>query len=282
MYTLKKLKTLSLLLILFLTVCSSAVFANTTIKIGASAVPHAEILEFIKPLLSKKGIDLKIIVFQDYSLANRALYAKDIDANYFQHQPYLDKQNNEYKYNIVSAGKVHIEPIAMYSPKYKSLQDIPNNATVIMSNSVSDRGRNLLLLQSSGLIKLNNKKLTTDLDFNDIIENKKNLKIKNNVDPAFLISLYKNKEADLLIINTNYALQANLNPKKDGLFVEKSSSPYANIIAVNQEDLNKPEIKTLMRILYSKSTRDFIKNKYNGAVIATRNNNKTVSKKKNN
>lgn len=240
----------------------------TKLVVGASNVPHAEILEKAKPILKEKGIDLKIVTFQDYVLPNKALADKDIDANYFQHIPYLESQKKEYGYDFVNAGGIHIEPIGVYSKKYKSLEELPEGATIIMSNSVADHGRILSMLQEKGLIKLKEGVDKTKATVKDIVENPKKLKFEADVDAGLLPQVYKNGEGDAVLINANYALDAGLDPAKDPIAVESpENNPYVNIIAVRKGDENRKEIKTLVEVLQSKEIQDFIKEKYKGAVI---------------
>jgi D-methionine transport system substrate-binding protein len=240
----------------------------TKLVVGASNVPHAEILEKAKPILKEKGIDLKIVTFQDYVLPNKALADKEIDANYFQHIPYLESQKKEYGYDFVNAGGIHIEPIGIYSKKYKSLEELPDGATIIMSNSVADHGRILSMLQEKGLIKLKDGVDKTKATVKDIVENPKHLKFKTDVDAGLLPQIYKNGEGDAVVINANYALDAGLDPAKDPIAVESpKNNPYVNIIAVRKGDENRKEIKTLVEVLQSKEIQDFIKKKYHGAVI---------------
>ena len=244
------------------------------LKVGASNVPHAEILEKAKPILKKKGIDLEIITFQDYILPNKALAEKQIDANYFQHIPYLESQKKEYGYDFVNAGGIHIEPIGLYSKKYKSIEELPDGATIIMSNSVADHGRILSMLQEKGLIKLKPGIDKTKATVNDIVENPKHLKFKADVDAGLLPQIYKNGEGDAVLINANYALDAGLDPAKDPIAVESpKNNPYVNIVAVRKGDENRKEIKTLVEVLQSKEIQDFIKEKYHGAVIPAATNN---------
>jgi D-methionine transport system substrate-binding protein len=235
--------------------------------VGASNVPHAVILEKAKPILEKKGIKLDIKPFQDYVLPNKALADKDLDANYFQHIPYLDKEIQEKGYKFVNAGKIHLEPMGIYSKKYKNLKDLPNGGTVIMSNNVSERGRMLGLLQKGGVIKLKDGVDIVKATEKDIVENPKNLKFKTDVEPGLTPKLYENNEGDALFINSNYAIDAKLYPTKDAIALEGSESPYANIIAVRKGDENRKEIKELVEVLHSKEIQDFIKKEYKGAVL---------------
>jgi D-methionine transport system substrate-binding protein len=246
---------------------------NQTLTVGASAVPHAEILKEAAPLLKKKGITLKVKVFQDYVLPNKALASKQLDANFFQHIPFLDLYNKQNNTDLVNAGKIHIEPFGIYSKKFKSVNDVKDGATVQISNNKSEQGRILLLLQSKGLLKIKSgidpiaatlaQKNGKYTDFDNI----KHLKFLQPIDPAILPKAYVNSAADLYAINTNYALQAKLQPKKDALILEGASSPYANIIAVRKGDQNKKAIKELVNVLHSKTIQDFITKKYKGAVL---------------
>ncbi|UAL51742.1 MetQ/NlpA family ABC transporter substrate-binding protein [Bacillus sp. CMF21] len=239
-----------------------------TLKIGASNVPHAEILEEAQPLLEEKGIELDIVPFQDYILPNKSLASKEIDANFFQHIPYLESQMAENKdYDFVNAGGIHIEPIGVYSKKHKSLEEIPEGGTIIMSNSVADHGRMLSLLESEGLITIKEGVDKTTATIDDIAENKKNLKFKADVEASILPQAYNNDEGDAVLINTNYAIGAGLNPQKDAIALEGSESPYVNIITVRKGDEDKKEIKALVEVLHSKEIQSFIEEKYEGAVV---------------
>lgn len=240
---------------------------NKELVVGASNVPHAVILEEAKPLLKKEGIDLKIVKFQDYVLPNKALDSKELDANYFQHIPYLESQIKENGYKFENAGGIHIEPIGVYSQKYKSLDELPEGATIIMSNSVADHGRMLSLLQQEGLIKIAEGVDPTVAQVKDIAENPKKLKFKADVEAGLLPQVYKNKQGDAVLINTNYAIDAGLNPMKDAIALEGKESPYVNIITVREGDKDNKEIKALVKVLHSKEIQDFIVEKYEGAVV---------------
>jgi D-methionine transport system substrate-binding protein len=268
--------TLILALVLVLAACgksTSGNAANQTLTVGASAVPHAEILKRAIPLLKKKGIDLKVKVFQDYVLPNKALTSKQLDANYFQHIPYLDLYNKQHNTDLVNAGKIHIEPFGIYSKKYKDVSSIKDGATVQISNNKAEQGRILLLLQTKGLVKIKSgiDPVAATLDqkngkYKDF-DNIKHLKFLQPIDPAILPKAYQHSAADLFAINTNFALQAHLDPKKDALILEGASSPYANIIAVRKGDQNKKAIKELVNVLHSKTIQDFITKHYKGAVL---------------
>ncbi|KRM95537.1 amino acid ABC transporter substrate-binding protein [Liquorilactobacillus aquaticus DSM 21051] len=240
---------------------------NTTITVGASSVPHAEILKHVQPQLKKEGVNLKIKVFQDYIMPNKALANKELDANYFQHIPFLDNWNNKNNGSLVSAGAVHLEPIGVYSKKVKNLKDLKDGATVLVSSNVADYGRVLTIFKDAGLITLKKGTKITSATFDDIKTNKKHLNFKHTYEAKLMTQFYKNGEGDAVVINANYAVQAGLNPSKDAIELEKSSSPYANIIAVRKGDKNKPAIKKLMKALQSKSTQKWIKDKYKGGVL---------------
>lgn len=239
----------------------------TKLIVGASNVPHAEILEEAKPLLKEKGIDLEIVTFQDYVLPNKALEAKEIDANYFQHVPYLENQIKENGYDFVNAGGVHVEPMGIYSKKYKSLSDLPENAHIIISNSVAEHGRILSIFESQGVLKLKEGVVKSAATIDDIVENPKNLKFDTDYEPSLLPQIYNNNEGDAVVINSNYAIDAGLNPLKDSIAIEGSDSPYVNIITVRKGDENKESIKTLLEVLHSDTIKNFILEKYDGAVV---------------
>ncbi|NMH68440.1 MetQ/NlpA family ABC transporter substrate-binding protein [Bacillus sp. RO3] len=235
--------------------------------VGASNVPHAEILEQVKPILEEKGIDLQIETYQDYILPNKDLDNGDLDANYFQTVPYMDLQMNENDYDFVNAGGIHIEPIGVYSKKYKSLEDLPEGATILMSNSVSDHGRILTLLEKKGLIKLKDGVENTQAQLEDIEENPRNLQFDYEYEAALLPQMYENEEGDAVVINSNYAIDAGLKPLEDSIAIEDSKSPYVNVIAVNNGDEKKEEVKALVEALRSKDIQDFINNEWDGAVV---------------
>ncbi|MGG0889872.1 MetQ/NlpA family ABC transporter substrate-binding protein [Cytobacillus horneckiae] len=238
-----------------------------TLKIGASNVPHAEILTEAKPLLEEKGIELDITTFQDYIVPNQALESEDIDANYFQHIPYLESQKEEHGYDFVNAGGIHIEPIGVYSEKYDSLDDLPERATIIMSSSVPDHGRILTMLEKEGLITLKADVEKTVATIEDIEDNPKKLKFDTEYEASLLPQIYNNGEGDAVLINSNYAIDAGLNPLEDAIALEAEESPYVNVIAVRNGDEDKEEIKALIEVLHSQEIQDFILEKYNGAVV---------------
>lgn len=233
------------------------------IKVGASPIPHAEILNVVKPILEKQGIKLEIIEFTDYVQPNIKLAEKELDANYFQHIPYLEDFCKKHNLNLTYIAKVHIEPMGIYSSKIKDLKELKNGAEIAIPNDATNGGRALLLLQSAGIIKLKDSAGITATK-NDIIENPKNIKI-SELEAATLPRVLN--DVDAAVINTNYALEAKLNPKKDALYIESADSPYVNILAVRKGDESRPELKKLAEALNSPEVKKFIEEKYNGAVV---------------
>ncbi|WP_313638179.1 MetQ/NlpA family ABC transporter substrate-binding protein [Paenibacillus sp.] len=231
--------------------------------IGASPVPHAEILKAIAPLLEKDGITLEIKEFTDYIQPNVQLDEKQLDANFFQHQPYLDDQNKNNKTDLISVASVHVEPFGAYSKKIKSIDELADGAKVAIPNDATNGGRALILLAKNGLITL---KDDTNIAATkaDIIENKKNLKIIE-LEAAMLPRQLD--EVDLALINTNFALDAGLVPTKDALFIEGVDSPYANILVARQDNKDSDAIKKLVAALNSPEAKAFIEEKYEGAII---------------
>lgn len=240
---------------------------DKTLVIGASNVPHAEILEHVEKAYEEKGYKLEIKKFQDYVLPNKALADGDLDANYFQHEPYLVSQmaeNKDYKFAI--AGGVHIEPIGVYSQKYKSLDELPNGAEILMSSSIPDHGRILTMLQNEGLLTLADGK-TTDATVEDIVDNPKNLKFKTDIEAALLPQAYNNGEGDAVLINTNYAIDSGLNPLKDAIALEGEESPYVNIVVTREGDEKDERVTALLELLTSEETQEWMLEQYKGAIV---------------
>ena len=211
-------------------------------------------------------MDLEVKSFTDYTLLNKLLAEKEIDANYFQHKPYFEDQVKENGYDFVDAGAIHIEPMGIYSKDIKSVDDIKDGTTVITSNSNTDWGRILTIFENAGLIKLKDGVEKTTATFDDIVENKKDLKFKHDIDPGLLVPTYENEKDALVAINANFALTAGLNPEKDALLHDDDNSPYANIIAVRKGDENKPAIKKLIAALHSDEVKKFVDDKWKGSV----------------
>lgn len=236
---------------------------SQTLVVAATAVPHAEILKEVKPILAKEGVNLQIKVFADYVQPNVQVEEKSIDVNYFQTKPYLDAFNRERKTNLVIVTGVHIEPFGAYSHKLKSIDQLADGATVAIPNDPSNNSRALLLLAKHGLITLKdpNDELATT---KDITANPKNLKFKE-LEAAMLPRTLD--EVDLALINTNYALAAGLNPTKDALLIESKDSPYVNYLVGRPDNKDDPRVQKLAQALTSPEVKSFIEQKYHGAVL---------------
>ena len=251
---------------LLLASCSSSGPGNShsqTLTVAATAVPHAEILKEVKPILAKEGVNLEIKVFADYVQPNVQVDEKSIDVNYFQTKPYLDAFNRERKTNLIIITGVHIEPFGAYSHKLKSIDQLPDGATVAIPNDPSNNSRALLLLARHNLITLKdpNDELAT---VKDITANPKNLKFKE-LEAAILPRTLD--EVDLALINTNYALAAGLNPTKDALLIESKDSPYVNYLVGRPDNKDDPRVQKLAKALTSPEVKNFIEQKYHGAVL---------------
>lgn len=240
---------------------------KTSLVVGASNTPHAMILEEAKPLLAEKGYDLTIESYTDYVLPNKDLDEGRLDANYFQHIPYLESQIADFGYDFVNAGAIHIEPIGVYSKKYDSLEELPDGATILISNSVADHGRVLAMLEEKGLIKLADDVEKVKAEVGDIVENPKNLEFDANYEAALMPQLYTNDEGDALLINSNFAIDAGLNPMEDSIALEDKESPYVNVIAVKSGNEDSDAIKALVEVLTSEQIQDFILNEWSGSVV---------------
>ena len=238
--------------------------SETKIVVGATPEPHAALLALVVDDLASQGITLEVKEFTDYVTPNDAVEYGEIDANYFQHIPYLESFNTEHGYHLVNAGGIHVEPIALYSSKYSSLSDIPNGAVVAIPNDPTNEARALLLLQEAGLITLRE---GAGIEATPLDVKKNPLKLKfKEIEAASLPRVLD--DVDAAVINGNYALPAGLSAKKDGLFVEGSSSPYVNVIAVKAGNENKPAIKALIKAIESEKVKEYINKKYpNGEVV---------------
>ena len=238
--------------------------STTKIVVGATPEPHAALLSLVVDDLAAQGITLEIKEFTDYVTPNDAVEYGEIDANYFQHIPYLESFNTEHGYHLVNAGGIHVEPIALYSSKYSSLSDLPNGAVIAIPNDPTNEGRALLLLQSAGLIKLRADAGLEAIPL-DITENPKNFKF-SEIEAATLPRVLS--DVDAAIINGNYAIPAGLVATRDGLFVEGADSPYVNVIAVKEGNENNPAIKALIEALKGDEVAAFVAEKYkNGEVV---------------
>ncbi len=233
------------------------------IKVGVTPGEHANIMEKVAEVAKTKGLNIDIIEFSDYVVPNQALNDGDIQANSFQHQPYLDNQIADRKFDLVAIGKTITTPMGVYSKKVKSLDELKDGDTVAIPNDPTNGGRALLVLASKGLIKFKDDagiKVTPA----DIVENPKNIEF-SELDAAQLPRSLD--DVDAAVINTNYAMEAGLNPKKDAIAIEGEKSPYANIIVVRSADKDASWAKTLVEAYHDESIRKFINDEYKGALI---------------
>ncbi|MBC3198933.1 MetQ/NlpA family ABC transporter substrate-binding protein [Pseudomonas poae] len=237
--------------------------ANEKLVVAATPVPHAEILELVKPTLAKEGVDLQVKVFTDYVQPNVQVAEKRLDANYFQTLPYLENFNKGKGTNLVTVIGVHVEPFGAYSKKITKIEDLKDGATVAIPNEGSNSGRALLLLQKNGVISL--KDPTNALSTpKDIASNPKHLKFRE-LESALLPRMLD--QVDLALINTNYALEAGLNPAKDALIIEDAKSPYVNFLVARPDNKDSDAIQKLAKALTSPEVKAFIEKKYGGAVV---------------
>jgi D-methionine transport system substrate-binding protein len=231
------------------------------VKVAATAVPHAEILEQIVPALEEKGINLKIVVVDDYNLPNRMLAEKEVDANFFQHRPFLELYQKEFGYDFVPLAAVHLEPMGIYSQKVKNLQDVEAGNVVAIPADPTNQARALALLEKAGFITMGRHDVAASV--RDIRENKRKLKFLE-VDSAFLARTMH--DVALAVITANFAMEAGLNPNKDALLLEDSDSAFVNLFVVRREDADKAEMVAIKQALQSSKTRAFIEQRYKGAI----------------
>ena len=261
------LKILQSCIILIAALTAAATAHAQILTVAASAIPHAEILEFIKPQLRAQGVDLQVKVFTDYVQPNLQVEEHQIDANFFQHKPYLDAFNREHGTHLVVVpdSAVHVEPFGAYSKKIRSVAELRDGAVIAVPNDPSNSARSLLLLQKQGLIKLRD---PTNIfaTSHDVVFNPKHLKFRE-LEAATLPRVLD--DVDLALINTNYALAAGLQPTRDALFIEGADSPYANLVATRADNVNSPALRKLVAALRSPAAKKFIQDKYHGAVVAT-------------
>lgn len=240
---------------------------NKTIKVAASATPHAEILEYAKTALKEKGYDLEVTIFDDYVKQNEVVESGEFDANYFQHEPYLNSFNEEKGTHLVIAGKIHYEPFGIYPGTKKSLDDIADGDTIAVPNDTTNEARALLLLQDNGIIKLKDG-AGINATVNDIEENPHNIEIVE-LEAAQVARVVD--ETSFVVLNGNYALQAGFSVSKDALAYEKSDSEaaktYVNVIAVKEGNENNEAIKALVDVLKSDDVKKYINDTYDGAVL---------------
>ena len=249
----------------FLAVSCAAKDDGTTITVGATPEPHAEILNLIIDDMAEMGYKLKVQEFTDYVTPNEAVEAGEIEANFFQHIPYMESFNEERGYHLVKVVGTHVEPLALYSKKVTNYNDLPNEAIIAIPNDPTNEGRALLLLQSAGLITLDEKAGLTAVP-SDVIDNPKNFKFQE-IEAASLPRVLD--DVDAAVINGNYAIPAGLNATEDGLFIEGADSPYVNVITVKEGLENDPRVLALAKCITSDEVRDYIAETYpNGEVVA--------------
>lgn len=253
----------------FLTGCGSKGGSDDkVIKVGATAVPHAEILNAIKDDLQKEGYTLEVTEFTDYVQPNKVVDDGTLDANFFQHKPYMDSFNEEQGTKLVSVGTVHYEPLGIYAGKSKDLKNIPEGATIAVPNDTTNEARALLLLEKNGVITLK-KDAGLNATAKDIEQNPKNVKIQELEAAQIPKSL---QDVDFAVINGNYAMEAGLSVKKDALAIETADSEaaktYANILCVKEGNENTDKTKALLKALQSETVKNFIDEKYDGSVVA--------------
>ena len=246
---------------------AAAAGAATVVRIGATPVPHAEVLQFIKPILAKEGIDLRIVEFTDYVRPNLALAEGDLDANYFQHIPYLETFSRDHRLDLTYIARVHIEPMGLYSQKVKKVDELRRGAVIAIPNDPTNGGRALQLLQQAGLIKLK-PNLGLSATVLDIVENPRGLVIRE-LEAAQLPRALP--DVDAAVINGNYALEAGLQPIRDAIVLEDVKQPYvsplANVLAVRTADKDNPVLQKVAKALTSPEVRQFLLERYKGAVL---------------
>jgi len=235
----------------------------SVLTVGATPEPHAQILKVVEPLLKKEGVELKIIEFTDYILPNLALSGGEIDANFFQHAPYMESFIASNKVKLESVAKIHVEPLGLYSKKINDFNELADGAKIAIPNDPTNGGRALILLEANGLIKLK-ENAGLEATEKDVVENPKKLTFVPLEAPQLPRSL---EDVDASVINTNYALEAGLNPLNDALILENEDSPYANILVVTPEHSKDENITKLIKALTSPEVKTFINDKYKGAII---------------
>ena len=239
-----------------------------TLTVGATPNPHAEILAQVKDDLAAEGIDLVVKEYSDYVVPNTAVEEGDLDANYFQHTPYMEKFNEENGTHLVSVGKIHYEPMGIYPGLTKTLEELPDGATIAVPNDATNEARALQLLAAQGLIELK-EDAGLNATPNDITSNPKNLQFKE-LEAAMLPQTAS--EVDLSVINSNFAMEGGMNPATDSLASEDADSEaaqtFANIITVKEGHENDPAIQALVKALQSDKVKEYIEKTYSGAVVA--------------
>lgn len=249
--------------VLTLLASGGALAQGKVFRVGVTPGPHAQVLEKVQEVAAKDGLNIEIFEFSSYVIPNQALDTKELEANSFQHKPYLDNQVKSQGFDLVSVGETILLPMAVYSAKIKSIDALKDNAVVGIPNDPSNGGRALLVLQDMGLIKLdpNAGLLVTPTD---VIENPKNIQFYE-LEAAQLPHALA--DFDMAVVNTNYAIAAGMNPKEEALFVEGVDSPYVNIIAVRSEDKDSERVAQFLKAYHSDEVRDFVNETFDGAIL---------------
>lgn len=265
-------KSIIIAFLLVLSVSFTACEKETVYKVGATPVPHAEILAHVQPILEEQGFPFEIVEFTDYILPNSSLESGDIIANFFQHVPYLNTQVTEYGYDFVNVGGVHVEPIGLYTSEYQSINDLPNQIEIIISNSPTDRPRLLGVLEESGLIAIKDSTTEEDItnatisSISDLFTSSRAITF-TEVASELLYANYNNQEGDAVLINGNFALDNGLNPIEDSIALEGNASLYVNIIVTNSSNQENEFIQKLVSALQSEAVQLWIRENYDGAVV---------------
>ena len=245
-------KKIALALLAALIIPTAALAAGKEIKVGVTPFPHKDIMNVVKQLVAKEGYDLKIVEFTDYVTPNTALAEKALDANFFQHVPYLENTNKEKGYDLAWVAKIHIEPLGLYSKKIKKIGELKKGAQVAIPNDATNCARALRLLEKSGLIKVKAGELVTA---KDVTENPKNLKIRE-LDAAQLPRA--SHAVDAADINSKFALEPGLSAAQEAIVIEGKDSPYANVLVVRGADKDTPAVKALVKAANSKEVKEYI------------------------
>lgn len=241
--------------------------ASKKIVVAASPAPHGEVIKHAAIAMKKKGYDVQLKIVNDYKVPNKLLDEGDVDANFFQHVPYLNEEKKTHHYKIEEVGKVFTTPMGVYSKKYKSLDEIPDGAEIFVSSNPAEEGRFLSFFVNEGVVKIKKGIKIEDAKFTDVIENKKHLKFNNKQSAEFLPKTYKNGEGAAVIMNSNYAIDNGIIPHKDAIALEDKSSPFANILAVQQGHKNDKKFQELLKVLQSQNMKDYINKEFNKDVI---------------
>ena len=233
------------------------------LKVAATAIPAGEVLEVVKEDLLKEGLDMEIIIFNDYIQPNKVLQSKEVDVNLFQHVPYMENFAKKHGFEMVSVGKIYLPTLALYSKKIKNISELKDGDTILLPNDPTNLARSLILLDKSGIIKLSdNKKMDSTLK--DIVENPKNIKF-NELSAEQLAP--RLPEVAASIVNSSFALDAGLSYKEDGILAEGKDSPYANALVTLKGNENDQKIQKLLKALQSEKVKKFIEEKYKDVIV---------------